>query len=221
MQEFISQISLWEGISEKGLEELTQMAILQPYSKNQLIFLQGEEGTGFFIVKSGRVKIFKISPEGKEQILQIFTKGQHFAEVPAFDGGVFPASALALEPTELLFFPRQSFLQFLEKYPQITINILTIFAQHLRRFTLLIEDLSLREVPARLAAYLLYFYESSQSSEIELEITKGQLAALLGTIPETLSRVFAKLSQEKIIMISGSRISLLNLPRLKALAGKN
>ena len=95
------------------------------------------------------------------------------------------------------------------------------FARHLRRFASLVEDLSLKEVPGRLAAYLINLSESKGNAEIlELEITKGQLAAVLGTIPETLSRAFAKLIKQGSISISGSSIRLLDRQSLLKCAGK-
>ncbi|WP_449419074.1 Crp/Fnr family transcriptional regulator [Phormidium nigroviride] len=222
IREFIENIRLWRGLADEQLDAIVEIAIAGTYAKNQLIFSEGEPGTGFFAVKSGRVKLFKVSAEGKEQILHLFGPGEHFAEVPAFDGECFPASAIALEVTELLFFPRTAFLNLLEEYPSIGINMLALFARHLRRFAQLIEDLSLKEVPGRLAAYLLYLYGDSQvvsGAVVELDMTKAQLAAFLGTIPETLSRVFAKLSQEGLMVIDGSRITLLDVRRLRMLAG--
>ncbi|HAG82560.1 MAG TPA: Crp/Fnr family transcriptional regulator [Cyanobacteria bacterium UBA12227] len=217
---FLANIQLWRGLPEEQVEAITEIAIAQTYPKGQVIFEEGDEGCGFFVVKSGRVKVFKLSVEGKEQILHFFGIGEHFAEVPAFDGQCFPASAAAVEKSELLFFPRTAFLALLEQHPSLAINILAIFARHLRRFAQIIEDLSFKEVPGRLAAYLLYLSErNSNAEEVELDITKAQLAALLATIPETLSRVFAKLSQEGLILIDGSRITLLDRRGLKKLAG--
>lgn len=219
MKEFLGNVQLWQGLPDELLDEIAKIVVAHTYSKNEVIFYEGDPSLGFFVVKSGRVKVFKLSAEGKEQILQFFGPGEHFAEVPAFDGDCFPASAAALEKTELLLFPRLAFLQVLEQNPQIAIKMLSIFARHLRRFALLIEDLSLKEVPARLAAYLLYLQENVSDEEVELEMTKGQLAAFLGTIPETLSRVFAKFSQSGMIRIDGSRIKLLDRQRLQMLAG--
>ncbi|HBL10668.1 MAG TPA: Crp/Fnr family transcriptional regulator [Cyanobacteria bacterium UBA11162] len=217
---FLANIQLWRGLPQEQVEAIAEIAIAQTYSKGQIIFEEGDEGRGFFVVKSGRVKVFKLSVEGKEQILHFFGTGEHFAEVPAFDGQCFPASAAAVEKTELLFFPRIAFLELLEQHPSLAINILAIFARHLRRFAQIIEDLSFKEVPGRLAAYLLYLSERNGNvEEVELDITKAQLAALLATIPETLSRVFGKLSQEGLILINGSRIKLLDRQRLKVLAG--
>ncbi len=220
LREFLSNIKLWRGLPSEQVDQLARIAIAQTYTKGEIIFQAGDEGSGFFIVVSGRVKVYKTSPEGKEQILHLFVAGDHFAEVPAFDGQNFPASAMALETSELLFFPRTSFLNLLQEQPSLAIKILGVFARHLRIMAQLVEDLSLKEVPGRVATYLLYLSDRNNKSDtVELDMTKSQLAALLGTIPETLSRVFAKLSADKLIAIDGSKITLLDRKRLIGLAG--
>jgi CRP/FNR family transcriptional regulator len=216
---FLSQTMMFQDLSGEQLTEIARIAIAQSYGKGDVIFHQGDEGIGFFVVKSGRVKVFKVSGDGKEQILHIFSRGDHFAEVPALDGGCFPASAAAIEKSEVLFFPRKSFLQLLEKQPTLAINMLKSFARHLRQFSHLVDNLVLREVPARLATYLLSLSEQLDNAEtVELDLSKGQLAARLGTIPETLSRVFSKLSREGSIEVDGSKIKLLDRKRLNDLA---
>ncbi|MBO3458334.1 Crp/Fnr family transcriptional regulator [Aetokthonos hydrillicola Thurmond2011] len=215
---FLNQTQMFQGLSQEHLGRISDIAIAQLYNKGDMIFHQGDEAKGFFVVKSGRVKVFKQSADGKEQILHVFGLGDHFAEVPAFDGKCYPASAAGIEKTELLFFPRTSFLELLEKQPTLAVNMLKSFARHLRRFSHLIDNLSLREVPARLATYLLNLSERTGNLEtVELDLTKGQLAAMLGTIPETLSRVFYKLSRDGLIKIDGSKISLLNREALSKL----
>jgi CRP-like cAMP-binding protein len=209
---------MFQNLPFEQLSEIAQIAIAQYYDKGNIIFHQGEEGIGFFMVKSGRVKVFKVSGDGKEQILHIFSCGDHFAEVPALDGDCFPASAAAIEKSEVLFFPRKSFLQLLENQPTLAINMLKSFARHLRQFSHLVDNLALREVPARLANYLLSLSERLNNTEtVELDLTKGQLAARLGTIPETLSRVFSKLSREGAIEVDGSKVKLLDRKRLNDL----
>jgi CRP-like cAMP-binding protein len=219
LRDFLANVQLWRGLPEDQLDALAQIAIAKTYRKGEVIFEQGDEGRGFFVVKSGRVKVFKLSTDGKEQILHFFADGEHFAEVPVFDGQCFPASAAAIEKSELLFFPRSNFLKLLEQYPRLAIAMLAVSARHLRRMAQIIENLSFKEVPGRLAVYLLYLSDrNSQGDEVELDMTKTQLAAFLGTIPETLSRVFAKMSQDGLIAIDGSRIRLLNRQRLTGLA---
>lgn len=218
-REFLANIQLWRGLPENQLDALAQIAIAKTYRKGEVIFEEGDEGRGFFVVKFGRVKVFKLSTDGKEQILHFFGDGEHFAEVPVFDGQCFPASAAAVEKSELLFFPRSAFLTLLEQHPTLAIAMLAVSARHLRRMAQIIENLSFKEVPGRLAVYLLYLSNrNGKGDEVKLDMTKTQLAAFLGTIPETLSRVFAKMSQDGLIAIEGSRIKLLNRERLAVLA---
>lgn len=218
LPEFLSQTIMFQGLPPEQLAELANLAIAQTYRKGEMIFHQGDAGIGFFVLRSGRVKVFKLSPDGKEQILHIFSEREHFAEVPVLDGQSFPASAAALEASELLFFPRQPFLKLLEEQPSLTINLLKSFARHLRRFSGLVDNLALREVPARLASYLLSLSEQTNQTEtVELDLPKGQLAAKLGTIPETLSRVFAKLMSDGLIEVNGYTVRLLDRDRLHQL----
>ncbi len=218
LPEFLSQTILFQGLSSEQLAEVANLAIAQTYRKGEIIFHQGDAGMGFFVMRSGRVKVFKLSPDGKEQILHIFSEREHFAEVPVLNGQSFPASAAALESSELLFFSRQPFLNLLEEQPALTINLLKSFARHLRRFSSLVDNLALREVPARLANYLLSLSEQTNHAEtVELDLAKGQLAAKLGTIPETLSRVFAKLMNDDLIEMDGYTVKLLDRDRLRQL----
>lgn len=216
---FLSETMLFQSLPSKQLADIAQLAIAQHYDKGEILFHQGEAGIGFFVIKSGRVKVFKVSADGREQILHVFGRGDHFAEVPALDGDCFPASAAAIEPSEVLFFARQSFLQLLEQQPTLAINLVRSFARHLRQFSQLVDNLALREVPARLATYLLSLSEQANDAEtVELDLTKGQLAARLGTIPETLSRIFAKLNREGIIVVDNATVALLNREHLQHLA---
>ncbi|MEC4894419.1 MAG: Crp/Fnr family transcriptional regulator [Oscillatoria sp. PMC 1051.18] len=217
--EFLSQVWLFKSLPREQLAALGKIAIAQNYHKNELIFSEGDRATGFFVVQTGKIKVFQLSADGKEQILQFFGVGEHFAEVPAFDGKCFPASAAAVEPSQVLLFPRHAFIELLEQQPTLAINILAIFARRLRQFASLIADLSLKEVPGRLAAYLIALSDrSGHADTVELDLTKAQLAAYLGTIPETLSRVLAKLGRENLIAVDGSQITLLDREGLKILA---
>jgi len=191
----------------------------QVFRKGETIFSEGEEGNGFYVGITGRVKIFKLSAEGKEQILHFFGPGDPFGEVPVFTGQHFPANAEAIEESRVLFFPRKSFTDLIRRNPSLALNMLAILSKRLRRFAGLIDDLSLKEVPGRLAAYLLYLSDQNKGSKnLELTITKAQLASLLGTIPETLSRILGKLSGQGLIETDGRRIRILNPEALQELA---
>lgn len=207
----ISASPLFQGLPPEELTEIEKIAIEKSYGKGETVFFEGDEGTGFYMVLDGRVKIFKMSFQGKEQILHIFGEGEPFGEVPVFHGHPFPATAECLVKSRLIYFPRKNFIDLVTKSPSIALNMLAVLSMRLRRFTTQIENLSLKEVPARLASYLLYLAEEQgQEDKVELAISKGQLASLLGTIPETLSRIFAKMSEEGLIEVQGRTILLLD-----------
>lgn len=217
--QIIAAIPIFQGLSEEELQEVRHIAVDKFYGKGRTIFLEGDDGNGFYVVADGKVKIFKVSMDGKEQILHIYGPGHPFGEVPVFSGKKFPANAQALVKSHLLFFPRPAFIDLISKNPSLSLNMLAMLSMRLRQFTVQVENLSLKEVPGRLASYLLYL-SNEQGSEflVSLPVSKGQLASLLGTIPETLSRILAKMSGKQLIQVEGSDIHLLDLLGLKALA---
>lgn len=219
---WLNETVVFHGLSSEQLISVIQICELQTFKKGELIFKEGSESQGFYIVKSGRIAVCKVSHTGKEQILDIFETKDNFAEVAALDGKPFPASAYCLEAAELLFLPRNAFLDLLRQYPDIAINMLIELAQHTRHLSNVIQNLSFKEVPQRLAAYILNLNNSqtakNSSNVIELDLTKSQLAAYLGTIPATLSRAFYRLSAEGIIMVNGSQIEVLDRDRLLSLS---
>jgi len=217
--DIISNIPLFNGLPEDQLQAINQIAVEKKINKGETIFSEGDDGKGFFVVLEGRVKIYKVSAEGKEQILHIYGQGQPFGEVPVFAGQKFPANAQAIAKGRLLFFPRAAFVALITENPSLSLNLLAIMSSKLREFTLQIENLSLKEIPARLASYLIYLAEEQQSEDaVTLGISKGQLASILGTIPETLSRIFAKLTAQDLIRVQGPRIELLDREGLEDLA---
>jgi len=202
---------LFEGLPAEQLEDINSIAVEKTYQRGQTIFFEGDTANGFYMVGEGKVKIYKVSPAGKEHILHIFGAGEPFGEVPVFHGQPFPATAEALVITKTLFFPRNRFIQLVESNPSIALSMLAVLSLRLRRFASQIESLSLKEVPARLANYLIYLSEEQNGAEdIVLDISKGQLASLLGTIPETLSRIFSRMSDQGLIHVNGRTITIVD-----------
>ena len=218
--EHIATVPLFQALPREHHKDLATVVKDQAFRRGQFIFSEGDEGTGFYVIISGRVKIFKLSSEGKEQILHIFGPGEPIGEVAVFAGKRFPANAEALEDTRVFFFPRAAFMELIQKNPSIALNMLAVLSQRLRKFTALIEDLSLREVPARLAAYLLYLSQKKDGvNDLTLDISKSQLASLLGTIPETLSRILTRMTKAGLIQSEGARhIRILDHEGLEELA---
>ena len=153
------------------------------------------------------------------QILHFFGPGESFGEVSVFTGQGFPADAVAAAQTALLFFPKTSFVALIRNDPALALNMLSKLSQRLRQFAGLIEDLSLKEVPERLAKYLLYLSgRDGDAGAADLDVSKGQLASLLGTIPETLSRILTKMNRQGLIRSRGAQITILDRPGLNAIA---
>lgn len=218
--EHIAVIPLFNGLSRKQLEELAMIVLSQRVKRGQIIFAEGDDGNGFYVLTAGRVKIFKLSPDGKEQILHIMPPGEPFGEVAVFACEPFPAFAEAMEDGNVLFFPKTAFIELIRNSPNLALTMMAILSRRLRKFTTMIEALSLKEVPGRLAAHFLYLSrQEGKNASLTLDISKNQLASLMGTIPETLSRILARMAKGGLIETSGQRhIRILDWKGLEELA---
>ena len=215
----MAETLLFGGLGRGQLTQVRRIAQEKTFSRGDTVFWEGDEGRGFYIIVSGKIKIFKVSAEGKEQILHIYGAGHPFGEVPVFSGDRFPANAQAVENSRLLFFPRRDIIALITENPSLALNMLAVLSKRLRQFTVQVENLSLKEVPGRLATYLIYLSEEQQNRQVvTLPVSKGQLASLLGTIPETLSRIFNKMSAQGLIRVQGADIYLQDPALLEELA---
>jgi CRP/FNR family transcriptional regulator len=221
--ELLKRCPLFAGLKEEELKRMRAIASLKRIEKKEVLFSDGEEARGFYVILSGRVKLFKISPEGKEQILHIVSAPDAFAEAALFLEGTYPAFAEAMTDCQLLFFPKRDFIHLIEKNPQLSINMIVTLSHFLKRFASLIEELSLKEVSSRIAKYIVDLSvksskEGKSPKEVELDLSKTQLALKLGTISETLSRTLAKMRAKKIIEVKKNKIIILNREALEELA---
>jgi CRP/FNR family transcriptional regulator, dissimilatory nitrate respiration regulator len=214
--EVIKKNPLFAGLTPEDLAQLEKIVHLRQSKKGELLFCEGDEADGFFIVATGKVKVYKLSPEGKERILHIVHPSNTFAEAAIFGDGRFPAYAEPLEPSTLLFFPKQDFIQLLHSQARIAINMISGLSRFLRQFASQIEELTFKDVPARLARYLIDL--AGDALEFDLPISKSQLASNLGTVSETLSRTFRKLSDEGYLQVEGKRITILDYDLLSDLS---
>jgi CRP/FNR family transcriptional regulator, dissimilatory nitrate respiration regulator len=221
--EILRRCPLFAGLKEEDLKRIRAIAPLKQVGKGKILFTEGEEAKGFYVILSGKVKLYKISPEGKEQILHVVSAPDAFAEAALFLEGTYPAFAQALTDGQLLFFPKRDFIQLIEKNPQLSINMIVSLSLFLKRFASLIEELSLKEVSSRVAKYLIDLslrssQEGKRPEEVELDVSKTQLASKLGTISETLSRTLSKMKAKGIIDVRKNRILILRWETLQELA---
>lgn len=221
--ELLRRCPLFAGLKEDDLKRIRAIASLRQIKKKEVLFSDGEEAKGFYVILSGKVKLFKVSPEGKEQILHIVSAPDAFAEAALFLEGTYPAFAEAMTDSQLLYFPKRDFIQLIEKNPQLSINIIVTLSHFLKKFASLIEELSLKEVSSRVAKYVVDLSiksskEGKSPKEVELDLSKTQLALKLGTISETLSRTLAKMKAKRIIDVKKNKIVILNREALEELA---
>jgi CRP-like cAMP-binding protein len=221
--DLLRRCPLFAGLKEEDLKKIKAIASLKQVGKKEVLFSDGEEAKGFYVILSGKIKLYKISPEGKEQILHVVSAPDAFAEAALFLEGSYPAFAEALIDSQLLFFPKRDFIHLIERNPQLSINMIVSLSHFLRRFASLIEELSLKEVSSRIAKYLIDLSlksakEGKIPKEVELDLSKTQLASKLGTISETLSRTLAKMKAKGIIDVKKNRILILNRGALEELA---
>jgi CRP/FNR family transcriptional regulator, dissimilatory nitrate respiration regulator len=213
-------VRAFEGLDRSHLETLARLAIRRSHAAGATIFSEGDTSGGLHVVRTGRVRVYKLGPEGKEQILHIWGPGEPFGEAAAFEDVPYPAHAEAIEATTTLFIPRAGLIEEVRRDPDFALALVTLLSRRLRRLAGLVESLSLREVPGRLAAFLLLLSERQGNIDrVSLDIPKAQLAAVIGTIPETLSRILGRLAREGIAATDGPRsIVLRDRDALRALA---
>jgi CRP/FNR family transcriptional regulator len=224
VQAILAKSQLFSHLDKRSLDEVASAASDRDSARAEIIFHEGDIAQAFYIVASGKVKIYKLSADGKEQILMIAAAGHSFAEAALFAGGRYPASAQALEDSKLIVISREKFVHLLGKNPDLAVNLIARLSQLLRQMTSLVEELSLTDVTTRLAHRIHSMIPENDTHTrpvVELSEKKTVLASQLGTIPETLSRSFARLSREKVISIDGPRIEILDLQKLSELAGEN
>jgi len=211
---------LFASLTEAEMRGLCARVSKRRFGQGELLFNEGDQCTGLFLVASGRIRIFKLSPSGREQVLAVEGPGSSFAELPVFDGGNYPASASALDDAEVLFISRKDFQAFCREHPEVALKVIAVVGSRLRRLVGIIEDLSFTTVRHRLIALILRLTQDSGTSSkegirVELTKTHQDLAAELGTVRELVSRNLSRLQAEGFLEVDGRRIIVKDLAGLK------
>ncbi|PLX80321.1 MAG: Crp/Fnr family transcriptional regulator [Desulfuromonas sp.] len=217
LKDDLLQCPMFSGVTDEDLKFLAGVIRQRVCEKGELLFSEGDAAAGFYVLAEGRVKVYKLSPDGKERILHIVQPGTSFAEAAIFGDGHYPAYAEPLQKSRLLFFPKREFLDLLHNKSQIAINMIGGLSRFLRQFATQVEQLTFQDVPARLAKYILGL-AGDENDEVLLPIPKGELASNLGTVSETLSRTFRKLSEEGLISVKGKQIRIEDRDSLEDIA---
>ncbi len=215
----LAACSLFSELSPAHLAEVAALVQLRAYSGGEMLFSQDDPACGFFVITQGEVKICRLAPDGREQVLHLMGTGEPCGEAAVFEGTCYPATALALRKLECLHVPRTEFIQLAERQPAILLEMLALLSRRLRHFVRLVDDLSLKEVSSRLARRLIEMSDQRNgAASIRLDSTKSVLASSLGVTSETLSRTFSRLQARQVIQVEGREIFLRDLIHLRRLA---
>lgn len=218
----LEEVPFFSTLSEAALTEIAKAARQNEFAKGQMIFFENDTCDGFYIVESGSVKIYKMSQGGREHILHTFKAGETFAEVPTFDDGLCPANAQAVENTSLLLIRKNDFEKITRAYPEVAFSLLHHFAHWLRRFTIRLEELSLKDVGSRLAGYIArvadeYGEQTPEGIALHLKESQQEIASQIGTVREIVSRNFRKFQDMNLIRLNGRNLLILDREGLEKL----
>ena len=201
------------GLANDDLEALGAAMFQRSYPAGQIVLLEGAASSVLYVVQAGRLKLFKTSTRGREQVLRLLRAGDMFNEVAVFDDGPNPASAQAIEDCSLFLLRRRDLLRFIEQRPGIALAITRNFARRLREALTLVEDLAFRDVTSRIAKILL---EGQPDGAPRL--TQELLAAMAGSRREVVGRALKALSQDRAIRLERGRIHVCDRQALEHVA---
>ncbi|HVB28936.1 MAG TPA: Crp/Fnr family transcriptional regulator [Terriglobia bacterium] len=216
----LRRVPFFAVLGEEDLRRLAGHCVIRHLQKEELLFAEGDNCEGMYVVQSGAIKVFKMADTGREQVLVIERAGSTVGELPVFDGGNLPASAAALEDSSLLFLPKREFLSLCRQNSEVAFAVIRSLAWRFRYMTSLVEELSLKEVSHRLARFLrdralAVGVRTKRGIEFPLEETNQQIAAEIGTVRDLVSRNLRRLVDRKIIKMERRKVIVLNMADLE------
>ncbi len=218
MIERLRQAPLLSGLASEQLERVAANAVVSRLDEGQWLFSQGEPSRRFYLLESGHVRLFRLSPEGAEKIIEIVSPGQTFAEALMFlNAPRYPVCAAALAPAELIGIDSQAFAAMLRESMDTCFVVMGALSQRLRSLVGEIDTLTLHNAKSRVARYLLAHLAEGHDA-FDLDIPKGVLASRLSVTPETFSRVIKQLSLDGVVSVRGAHVQVNDRAALTALA---
>jgi CRP-like cAMP-binding protein len=220
----LRRTALFGSLAGVPLRALAARAVERRLAREEVLFVAGEEARGLYVVVSGAVRAFRAGTDGREQVIHTERAGATLAEVPVFDNGTYPATAVADEDSVVLFIAKEDVRAVCREQPEIALAALELLAGRLRRHAELVEVLSLRAVGQRLARLLLKEARergemSDAGTSFDIAATNGQIAARVGTVTEVVSRALARLHQDGLISLDNRHVTIPDEDLLAAYAG--
>ena len=217
----MKEISLFAGVSLAKLNILAAQSTYKNYKSGEMVIGEADPIKSFYVVVAGQLKLYRSSAEGKEQTLQLLGPGDPFGLCTAFATDSFPASAMAIEESAVLLIPGTVMETVARQEPALLLNIIQILSQRLKDSMTLIESLALKEIPGRLASFLLHLIPKNAANKkaaLQLTISQRELAKILGATPEALSRALRKMANDGVLSTAGRNITILDQKKLEQLA---
>lgn len=218
----LGKTALLSSLTPEELKTLAARTVRKLFSAGELLFSEGEPCNGLHIIARGKIRIFKTSVSGREQVLAVNVPGESIAELPVFDGGPFPASASIVEDAEIAYISRRDFQAYCMEHPEVALKVLQVVGSRLRRLVGIIEELSFTTIRQRLISALLKLVQSEgtrteRGIEFQLPATHQELANQLGTVRELVSRNLMRLQAEGLLDVDARQIVVRDVEGLKAL----
>jgi CRP-like cAMP-binding protein len=218
--DLLRAVSYFRPLPEPDLLRLQSRAIHQQFPRGRIIMLENDPCPGMYLMEGGRVKLFRTSSDGREQVLMLVGPGGVFNDVPVFGGGPNAAAAAAMERTSLYLLPTEHVLGAMKAHPDAALAVAREFAGQLRALANLVEDLSFRHVTSRVAKLLLDYAEapSDGAPAHRPRLTQQEIAAIVGSVREVVGRSLAALEREGAIRIDRARIVVADREALRRMA---
>lgn len=217
---YLRQISIFSELKDEFLEKIHHISLPRKYGKGRIIIMEGEPGEAFFYVKSGLIKISKLSSDGREHILHILNEGHIFAEVTLFNKTVYPATAEVLEDAEIGMIKNADLEKVIMENPELSLQLIRYLNKRLVEAHLKIRNLALYDTYGRTAQALVklaedYGKNSSKGIELDLNISRQELANIVGTTRETVIRALTTFKKEHSVDIDKNTITIIDMEKLK------
>lgn len=200
---------MFADLSSENLESVAEVCALKSLEKGEMLFREGDKAEGFYVLQTGAISVFKLTPDGREQIICVFRPPESFAEVTLATVEAYPANAVALENSKVIVVQRSGFRDLICRKPELSLHMLASMSLHLKHLVQTLQDYKGRQIEVRLADWLLK-NAPADATVFDLPVTKKNLAGQLGVTSETLSRTFARFRDEGLIRVEGPRVHLLN-----------
>lgn len=212
----VSLVPIFNHLEKEQMDEIMGVTHSITYRKGENLYQSGDKSGSLYIVSKGRIKIYKLSESGKEQLLRILDSGNFTGELALFSETIHESYAEAMEETSVCTIKRSELQNLLLKYPSISLKVLAEFSSRLAQSEKQTTRFATEKVETRIALFLAECVDSKkQSMEIELPMNKKDMASYLGTTPETISRKLADLENEGYIkQISNRKIKIIDLDSL-------